>query len=211
MLTAGAYTRRVYWAVSFLGIDATMRKLYQYAGQYKVYALLAPLAITGEVILEVLIPMLMAGIDKGIVMEAFPTPCARAWQWGMALASLGLGAMAGACGRGGMGFAKTCGRRCLTRYRTSPSRIRTSSPPPGHSPPTTNVQNAFLMTLRPAVRAPDADRGGDGLSVTKFWSYDILMFAHPGGASPDPDPPIPLKYGKRYDGLRRKTSSRSGW
>lgn len=139
-----------------------MRKLYQYAGQYKVYALLAPLAITGEVILEVLIPMLMAGmIDKGIVGDGgIPYTLRQGMAMvGMALAGLGLGAMAGRFSAvAGMGFAKNLRKALFDKVQDfsfkNTDKFSTASLVTRLTTDVTNVQNAFMMTLRLAVRAP---------------------------------------------------------
>ena len=43
------------------------RKIFSYVGEYKKQAVLSPVAIIGEVLMEVLIPMVMAAIiDNGI-------------------------------------------------------------------------------------------------------------------------------------------------
>ncbi len=47
-----------------------MRRLIRYIGEYKKYALLTPLVMMGEVLMEILIPMVMATmIDDGILGE----------------------------------------------------------------------------------------------------------------------------------------------
>ena len=44
-----------------------IKKLFSYAGEYKKYALTTPVLVCGEVILEIMIPMIMALlIDLGI-------------------------------------------------------------------------------------------------------------------------------------------------
>lgn len=75
-----------------------MNKLMAYVGKYKKYALLAPLTIIGEVILEVLIPMVMAMIiDVGIQGEGGVPYTVKMGlvMVGMAVLSLVCGALAG--------------------------------------------------------------------------------------------------------------------
>lgn len=139
-----------------------MRKLYRYAGQYKIYALLAPLTIIGEVILEVLIPMVMAGmIDEGILGGGgVPYTLRRGMVMvGMALASLVLGAMAGRfSAMAGMGFAKNLRKALFDKVQgfsfKNTDKFSTASLVTRLTTDVTNVQNAFMMSLRLAVRAP---------------------------------------------------------
>ena len=59
------------------------KKIFSHVGKYKKYAILAPIAITGEVVMEVLIPFVMAniinnGIRKGdTVAETLHSQCRR--------------------------------------------------------------------------------------------------------------------------------------
>ena len=51
-----------------------IKKLFSYAGEYKKYALTTPVLVCGEVILEIMIPMIMALlIDQGIDKGSMPT------------------------------------------------------------------------------------------------------------------------------------------
>ena len=138
-----------------------LKKLSNYIGQYKKDSILTPIFIGLEVLMEVIIPLLMAkivdnGVEKGnmklvtligIVMLI------------MAFISLTFGALAGKTGASAStGFAKNLRRAMfhniqdfsfenIDKYSTSGLITRLTTD-------VTNVQNAYLMIIRTLVRAP---------------------------------------------------------
>ncbi len=109
-----------------------VRKLLRSVREYKTSSLLAPLFVTCEVILEVIIPMLMAnlidfGIEAGNMQYIL--------KMGLALiicciVSLTFGALSGKYAAvASAGFAKTCGKICTTKYRNILFPTLISSPP----------------------------------------------------------------------------------
>ena len=138
-----------------------IKKLASYIGEYKKDSILTPIFIGLEVLMEVIIPLLMAkivdnGVEKGnmklvtligIVMLI------------MAFISLTFGALAGKTGASAStGFAKNLRRAMfhniqdfsfenIDKYSTSGLITRLTTD-------VTNVQNAYLMIIRTLVRAP---------------------------------------------------------
>ena len=107
-------------------------RLFSFFGEYKKYAVLAPLTIVVESILEILIPYLMAKIiDVGIAngdMRYVLT--VGGMMMLMAMLGLACGAAAGRFAAvAAMGFAKIFGTLCLRRCRHSPFPIWINSAP----------------------------------------------------------------------------------
>ena len=101
--------------------------------EYRRDSLLTPLCVALEVLLEVLIPLVMAdlidrGIEAGDMGHVLHTGALLAV---MALFSLTFGVLSGRfAARASAGLATTSTTTC----RTSPSPTSTSSPPPASSP-----------------------------------------------------------------------------
>ncbi len=129
--------------------------------EYKRDSVLAPAYIVGEGAMEVLIPMLMArlidqGIDRGSMTAI--------WQIGLLLAvcclvSLCFGILAGThAARASAGFAKNLRRDMYYRVQeysfSNIDRFSAASIVTRLTTDVTNVQNAFQMIIRMAVRAP---------------------------------------------------------
>ena len=139
-----------------------MNKLMAYVGKYKKYALLAPLTIIGEVILEVLIPMVMAMIiDVGIQGEGGVPYTVKMGliMVGMAVLSLVCGALAGKfAAQASTGFAKNIRKALFDKVQDfsfkNVDRFSTASLVTRLTTDVTNVQNAFMMMVRMAIRAP---------------------------------------------------------
>ncbi len=137
-------------------------KLLKYARGYRIYALLAPLTIIGEVILEVRIPLLMAdivdvgvngggGIDyileKGLQMVL------------MALASLACGAMSARFAAvAGMGFGSNIRAALFGKVQdfsfANIDKFSTASLVTRLTTDVNTVQNTFMMVIRICVRSP---------------------------------------------------------
>lgn len=138
-----------------------IRKLLSYVGKYKKEAILSPIAILGEVAMEVLIPLVMESIiDNGIKKSNIKhVALMGTLMVGMALISLFFGAIAGRLSAvGAVGFAKNL-RGALFRKVQSFSfanvdKFSTASLTTRLTTDVTNVQMSFMMFIRTAVRAP---------------------------------------------------------
>lgn len=130
-------------------------------GEYKKPSLLAPVSVTFEVILEVLIPLLMASlIDKGIT----PGNMDMIVRYGIiliaaAMASLACGVLSGNFAAvASAGFAKNLRKKMYYKVQdfsfTNIDHFSTSSLVTRLTTDVTNVQNAYQMIIRVAVRAP---------------------------------------------------------
>ncbi|MDR1603962.1 MAG: ABC transporter ATP-binding protein/permease [Gracilibacteraceae bacterium] len=138
-----------------------IRRLLQCIGAYKKDALLAPLFMVGEVVLEVVIPFLMAslidiGIDGG--------QPAYIWRMGAVLTVCAAGALV--CGvlsgsfaaSASAGFARNLRREMFSNIQTFSftllDKFTAASLVTRLTSDVTNVQVAFQMLLRLAVRSP---------------------------------------------------------
>lgn len=138
-----------------------LKKILSYVGEYKKTAILCPLSILGEVAMEVLIPYVMAsiinnGIRKdnvghvaimGIIMVV------------MALVSLAFGALAGRFGAvASVGFAKNLRKALFEKVQafsfSNVDKFSSASLTTRLTTDVNNVQMAFMMFIRTAVRAP---------------------------------------------------------
>lgn len=131
-------------------------------GEYKKYAILTPLVMIGEVIMEILIPFVMASmIDKGILGEGGISYIVKmgALMVVMALISLNFGRMGAKYGaKAGMGFAKNLRGTMFDKVQdfsfSNVDKFQTSSLITRLTTDVTNTQNAFMMVIRMAARAP---------------------------------------------------------
>ena len=129
--------------------------------RFKVSAFVAPLLIMGEVLLEVLIPLIMARIiDVGITNH----DVGFVVKYGLimilaALASLGFGVFAGKYAAvASVGFARNIRRRLFYKIQDfsfgNVDKFSTSSLVTRLTTDVTNTQNTFQMIIRMCVRAP---------------------------------------------------------
>lgn len=138
-----------------------LKKLLSYVGKYKKEAILSPFAILGEVAMEVLIPYVMASIiDKGIREgDIKHVALMGGLMVVMALVSLFFGAVAGRLSAvAAVGFAKNL-RGALFRKVQSFSfanvdKFSTASLTTRLTTDVNNLQMAFMMFIRTAMRAP---------------------------------------------------------
>lgn len=139
----------------------TIKILGQSVRQYKLQAILAPLTVSGEVLMEVLIPTLMAVlIDQGIDQGNMPV----IWRYGLillicAIISMAFGALAGIfTARASAGFAANLRGDMYRRVQEfsfeNIDRFSTASLVTRMTTDVTNVQMAFMMIIRMAVRSP---------------------------------------------------------
>lgn len=137
------------------------RKLLKSVKEYKRDSLLAPIFVTFEVVMEVLIPYLMADlIDKGIDAGNM----SFILKMGIALAiscvlSITFGALAGSfAASASAGFAKNLRKDMFYNVQnfsfSNIDKFSASSIVTRLTTDITNVQNAYMMIIRSAIRAP---------------------------------------------------------
>lgn len=138
-----------------------LKRLLQCLREYKRATILTPLFMIGEVTCECIIPLLTAklinGIQAGCTME-FITNYGLALL-AMALLSLGFGALSGVfCATASAGFARNLRHDLFYHVQdfsfANIDRFSTSSLVTRLTTDVTNVQMAFMMIIRTAVRAP---------------------------------------------------------
>lgn len=139
-----------------------MRRLLGYVGKYKKYALATPLVMMGEVLMEILIPLVMAEmIDKGIRGDGGVSY--TIWMGllmiAMALISLCFGSLGSRFGaKASMGFAKNVRHALFEKVQSfsfsNVDKFSTASLVTRLTTDVNNVQNAFNMLIRMVFRAP---------------------------------------------------------
>ncbi len=140
---------------------AIMRRLSRSAREYSKYTVATPLLVLGEVVCEMMIPFLTADLIDTIklgatVSQILPTAGYLAL---LAIASLAFGAAAGVtCSYASCGFAKNLRKDLFYKIQTfsfqNIDTFSSSSLVTRLTTDVTNVQNAFMMLIRIAVRAP---------------------------------------------------------
>lgn len=138
-----------------------LKKLASFIGKYKIFAILTPICMVGEVAMEVLIPFVTASIiDKGISGRDIGYVAKMgALMVGMAFLSLCFGALGGRfAALASTGFAKNIRRGLFNKVQdfsfANTDHFSTSSLVTRLTTDVTNTQNAFQMILRMAVRSP---------------------------------------------------------
>lgn len=152
---------RTEYAFEQKGGFGMVRKLLRSVREYKTSSLLAPLFVTCEVILEVIIPMLMAnlidfGIEAGNMQYIL--------KMGLALiicciVSLNFGALSGKYAAvASAGFAKNLREDMYNKVQeysfSNIDKFSTASIVTRLTTDITNIQNAYMMSIRVAVRCP---------------------------------------------------------
>ena len=138
-----------------------VKKVLPFAKKYGVYAILSPIAIIGEVWAEINIPKLMSQIvDTGIGNKDISYVLKVGGQMVLyALFALLCGALAARfAALGGLGFGSELRRGLFYNLQTysfkNLDRFRTASLVTRLTADVNNIQNAFMMIIRVAVRAP---------------------------------------------------------
>ena len=138
-----------------------VKKVLPFAKKYGVYAILLPIAIIGEVWAEINIPKLMSQIvDTGIGNKDISYVLKVGGQMVLyALFALLCGALAARfAALGGLGFGSELRRGLFYKLQTysfkNLDRFRTASLVTRLTADVNNIQNAFMMIIRVAVRAP---------------------------------------------------------
>lgn len=138
-----------------------VKKLSQSIREYKKYSILTPICVAAEVILEIIIPLLMANlIDDGI----YGGEMNMVYKIGLelilcAVLSLIFGMLSGKfAAKASSGFAKNLRKDLYYKVQdfsfTNIDSFSTSSLVTRLTTDVTNVQNAFQMIIRIAVRTP---------------------------------------------------------
>ena len=141
--------------------SSMFKKLARSLREYKKLSILTPILIVGEVVMECLMPFVMANmvndISEGAGMEVII-------RYGvilivMALASLCFGGFAGAtCAKASAGFAKNLRHDMFHSIQTfsfgNIDRFSSASLVTRMTTDVSNVQMAFMMLIRTAVRSP---------------------------------------------------------
>ncbi len=138
------------------------KKVFSYLGEYKKYAILTPLVMIGEVLMEILIPYVMAEmINEGIKGDGGTrtTVIAGIAMICMAVVSLCFGALGGmTAARAGMGFGKNLRGALFNKVQdysfANVDKFSTASLVTRLTTDVTNVQNTLMMLIRMAIRAP---------------------------------------------------------
>ena len=138
-----------------------VKKLASYIKEFKLATILTPTCAALEVVMETLLPLMMAGIiDKGIT----PGNMSEVYKYGaimivMAVLSLTFGIVAGRlAANAGAGFAANIRTAMYENIQTfafkNIDKFSTSGLVTRMTTDVTNLQNAFQMILRMCVRAP---------------------------------------------------------
>ncbi len=138
-----------------------IKKLSSYIGEYKKDSILTPVFVACEVILEVIIPILMAKIvDNGIQNGDMKyVTILGIIMLVMAFLSLTFGALGGKTGaKASTGFAKNLRREMFYKIQdysfSNIDKYSTAGLITRLTTDVTNVQNAYLMIIRSLARAP---------------------------------------------------------
>ena len=138
-----------------------LKKLLAYVGEYKKVSLLSPLFIAVEVMMEILIPFLMAsiiddGLNKGNMRHIYFIGLLTLL---IAMISLSTGFAAGRCAaKASSGFAKNIRKAVFYRIQnfsfTNIDKFSTAGLITRFTTDIANIQNSYQMILRLLVRAP---------------------------------------------------------
>ena len=138
-----------------------LKKLLAYVGEYKKVSLLSPLFISVEVMMEILIPFLMAsiiddGLNKGNMKHIYFIGLLTLL---IAMLSLSTGFAAGRCAaKASSGFAKNIRKAVFYKIQnfsfTNIDKFSTAGLITRCTTDIANIQNSYQMILRLLVRAP---------------------------------------------------------
>ena len=144
-----------------VGYFKIMRHLIKSVRQYKGAAIATPLLVLGEVVFEIMIPLYTADLINAIkagadLEEILPTGGILAL---MAVISLAFGAAAGlTCAKASVGFAKNLRKDMFYNIQTFSfaviDRFSSSSLVTRLTTDVMNVQMAYMMLIRTAIRSP---------------------------------------------------------
>lgn len=160
-----------------------LKKLLPCLGKYKIYAILAPITVIVEVLLEIRIPFLMSKIiDVGIKNSDVGYVLITGGQMVlMALISLLFGALSGRFSAvAGAGLAKGTRQKLFYKIQdfsfSNIDKFSTSSLITRITTDVTNTQTAFMMTIRILVRAPVMLISATVMAVTINMRLSTIFF-----------------------------------
>lgn len=161
-----------------------IRKIISCIGEYKKYAILTPVIIIGEVLMEIMIPFVMAKIlDVGINGDGGIPYIIKMGIVMLLMAAFSLicGALAGKfAATAGMGFAKNVRKELFNKIQDfsfkNVDKFSTASLVTRLTTDVTNTQNAFMMIIRTAVRAPMMMIGATIMAVTINLRLSVIFF-----------------------------------
>ena len=161
-----------------------IKRLSQCIREYKKESILAPVFVTGEVILEVVIPLLMAnlidnGVDAGDMNEILRMGL---WLVVACIASLACGALSGKYAAiASAGFAKNLRRDMFANVQefsfSNIDKFSTASLVTRLTTDVSNVQMAFQMIIRIAVRGPMMLFFALFMALSLNWRLSLIFFA----------------------------------
>ena len=161
-----------------------IKRLSQCIREYKKASILAPVFVTGEVILEVVIPLLMAnlidnGVDAGDMNEILRMGL---WLVAACIASLTCGALSGKYAAiASAGFAKNLRRDMFANVLefsfSNIDKFSTASLVTRLTTDVSNVQMAFQMIIRIAVRGPMMLFFALFMALSLNWRLSLIFFA----------------------------------
>ena len=129
--------------------------------EYKRPSILAPILVSGEVMLECIIPFIVARLVNQIKAGCTIDVILKYGLLLVAMATLSLifGRMAGtACATASSGFARNLRKDLFSKIQTysfeNIDKFSTSSLVTRLTTDVTNVQNAYMMIIRTAIRCP---------------------------------------------------------
>ena len=162
-----------------------LKQLYTLLGEYRRDALLAPFLIFGEVLMELFIPYVMAGlIDQGVLGGGGISYTVKmgGLMILMALAALIFGALAGRlASRACTGLAANLRTALFDRVMdfsfSNVDHFSSASLITRLTSDVTNVQNAFLMILRMGLRAPILLAGATSMAVLISRRLSLIFLA----------------------------------
>jgi len=139
-----------------------MIKLLKFIGEYKKYAILTPICVFGEVLMEILIPFIMGKmVDFGIIYGKGISYIIKIGLLMIFISAISLifGIFSGKfSAKAAVGFAKNIRYNLFNKIQSfsfsNIDKFLTSSLLTRLTTDVTNVQNAFMMVIRLAVRAP---------------------------------------------------------
>ena len=146
---------------SHVGYATVGRKLVESVREYRAATIATPLLVLGEVVFEVMIPLytadLIDAIKAGADLDQIVSTGALLAL--MALVSLGFGAAAGlTCAKASTGFAKNLRKDMFYNIQTFSfaviDRFSSSSLVTRITTDVMNVQMAYMMLIRTAIRSP---------------------------------------------------------
>lgn len=139
-----------------------MIKLLKYLGEYKKYTILTSICVVGEVLMEIVIPFIMGRmVDFGVIYKKGILYLIHAGILMILVSAVALifGIVAGkSSAKAAVGFAKNVRFALFKKIQSfsfsNIDKFLTSSLLTRMTTDTVNIQNAFMMTIRMAVRAP---------------------------------------------------------